>query len=165
LTIYYLKLLPMNFFFFIAAIILCLNSFCALAGQASEAKATLVTPSLTFNRDNAVFGVKNDQLYAYVDLASSAPTLHKLTSESLTKLVLDASSKAASEWWKSPRFSKLDSGVIDVITILNKDEYAKADFSSALMHGKVYLSRGKTGATVVRHTLNFENLRNAYIKK
>jgi hypothetical protein len=154
----------MNQHFCIAAIALCLNSVCALAGQPSGANANLATPSLTFNRDNAIFGVKKGQLYAYVDLASSAPMLQKLNSESLTKLVLDASSKAASEWWKSPRFSKLHSGVIDVITILNKDEYAKADFSSALMHGKVYLRHGKAGATVERHTLNFENLRNANLK-
>jgi hypothetical protein len=127
----------MNKFACIAAIALCLNGAVSGAAEAAD-------PRLGFNRDKAVFGIKEQELYAYVDLAGNARALQKMNAETLTKLVLDASVEAASGWWKAPRFSRLDTAVIDVITILNKDQYAKADFSSALMHGKVYLRRGRS---------------------
>lgn len=154
----------MNRYSYVVVIALCLFSLPVVSGQLSGAKQEEVTPSITFNRDNSVFGIKGGQLYAYVDLARDAATLQKLDSEALTQIILDASRKAALEWWKSPRFSELDSGVVDVITILDKDEYAKADFSSALMHGKVYLKRRKNDVIVERDTLEFDSLRNVKLK-
>lgn len=142
------------------AILISLDSVCGVAGAASAGSSAPKEPVVVFNRDNAVFGLKEGRLYAYVDLTSNAPELQKLDEQTLTKLVVAASVKAATEWWKTPRLSKVNAGVIDVITILNKDEYAKADFSSALMHGKIFLTRNKGGVVLERHTLDFANLRN-----
>jgi hypothetical protein len=147
----------MKKFLWIIFLILCINSSAVLAGNVTSKGVS----NLSFNRDNSVVGIKDGKLYAYVDLANNARQLRQLKTDMLTTLILDASVKSASDWWKAPRFAKINTGTIDVITILNKDEYAKADFSSALQHGKVYLKNGKNGVVVDHHTLNFENLLNA----
>ena len=116
--------------------------------------------SFAFTKDNSVYGLKNGQLYSYVDLSGDINELKKLNEDAIVKIILNASKKSAAEWWKLPKFSTANSGVIDVITILNKDEYAKADFSSSLQHGKVYLRRTNGEVIIEKNTLNFSNLKN-----
>ena len=151
----------MKKYLWIVILVSCINSSAVLADNVT----TKGVPNLSFNRDNSVFGIKDGKLYAYVDLASNARLLRQLKTDVLTTLILDASVKSASEWWKAPRFAKINTGIIDIITILNKDEYAKADFSSAIQHGKVYLKNGKNGVMVDHHTLDFENRVNAKLSK
>lgn len=127
----------------------------------SSAKTCQKISGLKFTQDNTVTGLKDKQLYMYVDLSSDAEALRCLTEPVIIKMVLKAAQDAAEKSWVQPKFAQTGKGVIDVITILNKDEYAKADFASALRHGQVKFVRENAKVTVESNSLTFKNLLSA----
>lgn len=131
-----------------------------LPGLAS-AKTCEKISGLKFTQDNTVTGLKDKQLYMYVDLSSDAEALRCLTEPVIIKMVLKAAQEAAEKSWVQSKFAHTNNGVIDVITILNKDEYAKADFASALRHGQVKFVRKNAKVAVESNSLTFKNLLSA----
>lgn len=114
---------------------------------------------VVIDRSNSVHGLKEGNLFAYVDLAEVAADLNCHSDEDIQKMVMDAVTKSVTEWWQEERLSKATKAEVHVISILDKDEYAKADFNSALTHGKVEFTRDGKKIEAAPITLDFKNMK------
>lgn len=117
------------------------------------------------DRSNSVHGLKNGNLFAYVDLAEMVPDLSCHSDEDIQNMVLMAVSESVATWWQQERFAKIANAEIHIITILNKDEYARASFDSAQTHGKIDFVREGDNIKAMPVTLNFDSMRTAIKKK
>lgn len=131
----------------------------ASLGPVQSRAADCPETEVVIDRTNSVHGLKEGKLFAYVDLAAMATDLNCHNDEAIQKMVMDAVVKSVNEWWQEERLAKATIGEVHVISILDKDEYAKADFNSALTHGKIDFTRDGDKIEAAPVTLDFSNMK------
>ena len=132
--------------------------------QKASAPKACAPIDIQIDRGNSVHGIKNDMFFAYVDLATMAPHL-VCHSDDIIKTALIANvTSIVDEWWEKERFQDLSAAEIHIITIFDKDEYARASFDSAQMHGLIKLSRKDGLVAYDSDSLTFDNMRSSMNK-
>lgn len=126
-------------------------------GQSAPVECAPLT--IVIDRANTVYGLKEDNIFAYVDLAEMAPVLSCHTDTEIQDALLPALTASVDQWWQEPRLSKAQSAQVHIISILDKDEYARANFNAAQTHGKVDFTREGGKATPQPASLTFDNMR------
>ena len=115
--------------------------------------------NLEIGRSNSVYGKKDGKLFGYVDLAENIEDLLCYENNDINLAVKLAVEKAVNDWWKTERFIKLTQAEIHIITILDKNEYARADFNAAKLHGVLNFTK-KSGKIIAgKSELDFSNIR------
>lgn len=121
--------------------------------------------NLEIGRANSVHGKKEGKLFGYVDLAENAENLFCHEDSDIDIAVKSAVEKAVNEWWEKDRFTDLAQAEIHIITITDKDEYARADFNAAKQHGVLKLTKNESGEIAAEPSeLDFSNMRQENIQ-
>lgn len=132
--------------------------------KGTEPAADCKPAEVAIDRENSVHGLKDGKLFAYVDLAAMSQDLACNSDAVIQAAVATAVTTAVNEWWKEERLAKADAAEIHIISILDKDEYVKADFNAALVHGKLEYARAGGKVEAKPATLAFDNMRKALDK-
>jgi hypothetical protein len=126
----------------------------------SEKKIVICLPiDFSISRSNSVHGLKDGLLMAYVDLAQAAPSLPCHSDAKIQEYLQKQLTLTLQKWWLENRLQSTMQAEIHIITILNKDEYARSNFNSALRHGKMIFKREEGQIKPIETKLFFDNLR------
>lgn len=145
----------------VAASILCV----ALAGlavyglgtnNAEPQQSACPLLNIAIDRTNSVHGLKDGKLFSYVDLNEYTPSLACHSKQEIVDFLLPVVSAEVSEWWKEPRLASADTAEVHVISILNKDEYARANFGSAVTYGVIKYRREAGIAKMISYEMDFK---------
>jgi hypothetical protein len=144
-----------------------LGIFLMLPGKstAPQPAAECAPIQIVIDRTNSVHGLKNGSLFAYVDLTQMAKNLACHSDTEITDALLRTLTPMVTTWWQEPRLKDVPRAEVHIISILNKDEYARANFNAALMHGKIEFAHEAGQASVTTSDLKFDNLRAEIEKK
>lgn len=112
--------------------------------------------NIKIDRSNSVHGLKDGILFSYIDLNAFAPSLACHPNAAITEHLLLLVTAEVAKWWEEPRLAEADTAEVHIINILDKDEYARADFDSAIAYGVVRFRKGAAGASFESHDLAFK---------
>jgi hypothetical protein len=135
------------------------------ANQSSGVVQSCPPIEIQIDRSNSVHGLKGGILFAYVDLTRDAPALICHSDAEIQAVLADIVGSSVSQWWSEDRLRAATKAEVHIITILDKDEYAKASFNSALVHGQLDFVRESGAIKPQPAKLTFDNLRSAFSKK
>ena len=135
------------------------------ANQSTRTTQLCPPIEIQIDRLNSVHGLKLGILFAYVDLTKDAPALICHSDAEIQAVLADVVGNSVSQWWSEDRLRTATKAEVHIITILDKDEYAKANFNSALVHGQLDYVREHGAIKPQPAKLTFDNLRSAFSKK